>query len=113
MERRNTPPKGMSKEEKNKGDWDYAYKYTNSDIHQICGTETIQTFVELQQLKWIAHVIRMDNSALEKQTLFMEGTPDIWKKIEERLMMDRSQLLRIMFNKKTFDGWLRNLKKQL
>ena len=66
--------------------WDCAYKYSNADIHRICGTAPLQHFIKIQHLKWIAqHVIRMDNSTFEKQTLFMEGSRCSWKKLMELL----------------------------
>ena len=91
------------------GTWDYAYIYTNADILCICKTESISNFVMKQQLKWLAHVIRMDNSTLEKQTLFMEGGKDVWRDFERYVCVDRTQLRKIMFDKKRFDGWLNKL----
>ena len=39
-----------------------------------CGPSTL--FQERQHLKWLAHCVRMDNSCLQKQTLFMETTDE-------------------------------------
>ena len=102
MKRRAAPPPNISQEEKEQGNWDYSYVYTNTDIHRICRTSTIEEFVTIQHLKWIAHVVRMENGTLEKQTLFMEGK-DVWKGLEKTIGMDRMQLRRTMFNKKDFD----------
>lgn len=41
--------KEMSKEEVEKGTWDYAYVYT--DIYRITGCESLQVFQEKQHLK--------------------------------------------------------------
>lgn len=106
MTRRDAPPRDISIEQKKQKEWDYAYKYSNADIHRICGTIPLQHFIKIQHLKWIAHVIRMDNQTFEKQTLFMEGSHYPWKKLEDEFGMDRSQIRRIMFCKDNFDGWL-------
>ncbi len=107
MKRRSSPPPSLSPEEKAKGDWDYAYVYANDNIHKICGTTTVLDFVNIQHLKWTAHVIHMDNNTLEKQTLFMEGK-DVWKGLEKTTGMDRMQLRKIMFNKQDFGCFLKN-----
>ena len=83
----------------------HIYIYSNKDIHEITGTKSIEIFVEKQHLKWIAHIIRMDNSSFEKQTLFMEGGKDIWLNIEKTTGLGRIQLRKIMFDKKQFDSW--------
>ena len=80
--------------------------YSNKEIHKITGTKCIQIFVEKQHLKWIAHVIRMENNSFEKQTLFMEGEKDIWVNIEKTTGLDRNQIRKLMFDKKQFDSWL-------
>ena len=113
MARVNAPPKEITKQQKEEGTWEYRYKYTNKQIHKICGSAPIRIFIQLQQVKWIAHVIRMENSSLEKQTLFMEGMKTDWKKLEEESGMHRSQILRIMLCKKSFDGWLKTFNQQL
>ncbi len=113
LARKKAPPRDITEKDKKEGEWDYSFKYSNNAIHKICGTEPLQTFAQLQHLKWLSHVIRMDNSTLEKQTLFMEGSKDIWKKMEEVSGLDRNQLRRTMFCKKEFDGWLDNFKQQL
>ena len=106
MKRRNPPPQGISDDQRTEGQWDYAFIYSNKEIHKITGTKPIENFVEKQHLKWIAHVIRMDNSSFEKQTLFMEGGNDKWIHVEKITGLDRNQLRKIMFNKKQFDSWL-------
>ena len=111
MARKNSPPKNISELQKKEGKWDYSFKYSNAEIHNICGLEPLQTFIGIQHMKWLAHVIRMDNSTLEKQPLLMDGTSDIWKSLEDITYLDRNQLRRTMFCKKTFDDWLKKFKK--
>ena len=113
MARMNAPPREATEQQKAEGTWDYRYNYTNQQIHRICGTQPISQFIKIQQLKWIAHVVRMENSNMEKQTLFMEEMKTEWRKLEEETGMDRSQILRTMFDKKIFDGWLKQFSQQL
>ena len=52
------------------GDWEYAFEYKNEDIKRINKTSDILTYIQKQQLKWIAHVCRMSNTSFQKQILF-------------------------------------------
>ena len=106
--RRKAPPKDMSKEGMEKGSWDYAYIYTDGDICPITGCQSLRIFTEKQQLKWLGHVVRVENTSLEKQTLFMEspGIADRWKRLERRFGVDATQIRRIMRNKSDFNRWI-------
>ena len=65
------------------------YLYTNEDLSRITGCMSIERFAERQQLRWLAHCIRMENISLQKTTLFMIPTKayyrDIGTRIEEKL----------------------------
>ena len=74
FKRRDAPPKDISEEDKKNGTWDYAYIYSNENIYRITGCGPLTLFQEKHHLKWLAHCVRMDNSCLQKQTLFMETT---------------------------------------
>ena len=90
--------------------FDYAYKYTTDQIHDILGTTTVATFIERQSLRWTAHCARMPNNMLQKQALFIVGTKkwkhNIWTRLEKSLGQDRTQIRRIMFDKSLFSNWL-------
>lgn len=47
----------------------------------------MRTYIEVQDRRWLAHCLRMENCALQKQTLFMMRTynrkNDKWKRLEE------------------------------
>ena len=109
----NAPPRDATEQEKTEGNWDYRYKYTNKQIHKICGTRPIAHFIKIQQLKWIAHVVRMENNSLEKQSLFMKNLKIEWRSLEEESGMDRSQMLRLMMDRLLFNGWLEKFDQQL
>ena len=48
----------------------------------------MRTYIEIQDRRWLAHCLRMENSALQKKTLFMMRTcnrkNDKWKTPEEK-----------------------------
>ena len=82
-----------------------AYRYSNQDIIRITVTTPIRKHIQQQQLKYLAHVCRMQNRDIRKQVLFAEDTTrsnSIWQRWEKVLHMDKSQLLKIMMDKKKF-----------
>ena len=110
--RKNSPPKGMTPEEIKQGKWDYAYVYTNQDIYRITGCEPLWEYQEKQHLQWLAHVIRMPNSTLQKQTLFLSqrpGKPCRWKRLERRFGLDAIQIRSTMRNKTSFNRWMNSV----
>ena len=50
--------------------------YSNEDLLRITGCQSISVYAQRQQLKWLAHCIRMENNALQKITLFMNPTKE-------------------------------------
>ena len=73
-------------------------------------SSTIKEYQERQHLEWLGHCVRMENSTLQKQMLFMVTTaeqgkrrqPDRWLRIERVVGMDKGQLLRIMKERSRF-----------
>ena len=64
--------------------------------------------------KVIAHVVRMENNSLEKQSLFMKNLKIEWRSLKEESGMDRSQMLRLMMDRLLlFNGWLEKFDQQL
>ena len=57
--------KGFSRKENQ-----WSYVLTNDAVLQICKTETVTTFIYRQQRKYLAHLIRRDDSSLPKKLLF-------------------------------------------
>ena len=53
-----------------KGDNEFGYVYSNSDVIRICKTEDISAFVQRQQKTYLAHLARKPNSSLTKRLLF-------------------------------------------
>ena len=55
----------------------------------------------------------MENSSPDKQSLFMENLKIEWRSLEEENRMDRSQILRMMMDRRLINGWLEEFNKQL
>ena len=84
---------------------DWSYKLSNETIREITKTNGIKLFCDMQHLKYIAHVTRLENNSLQKQFLFCEASKcssSRWKKLSELTMLDGNQLRRVMVNTKTF-----------
>ena len=84
FQRKNAPPRETKKQEAErlqcegenpelKEKWDWGYKITNEKLRKIFGAAPIGTLAEKFHLKYIAHVTRMSNSALQKQMIYCEA----------------------------------------
>ena len=51
-----------------------AFIYSNKGLLRITRCQAIEIFAEKQQVKWLAHSVRMKNDALQKLSLFMTTT---------------------------------------
>ena len=51
-----------------------SFKYTNADILKLCKSESLDQFIKKQQKKYLAHIIRMENTGTTKKLLF-DDTP--------------------------------------
>ena len=51
-----------------------SFKYTNADILRLCKSESLDKFIEKQQKKYLANLIRMGNTSTTKKLLF-DDTP--------------------------------------
>ena len=74
---------------------DWAYQITNEHLKKITNTTSIKSFCQIQNLKYVAHITRLENNALQKQFLFSNqrpGTQCRWKKISSLLGIDQSQI---------------------
>ena len=114
--RKNVPPEYLKarKEAKKSGkpppsepdDLDWAYFYDNETIRKITKTTNISSFCKIQHLKYIAHVIRLDNSSLQKQLLFSttqkKHARDPMIKAEKDLNISKMQIQKPMQNKTEF-----------
>ena len=88
-----------------------AYRYSNKDLQRITETTCIRRFIKEQQLKYLAHVCRMNNNDMRKRILFSKNNKkhaiSIWISWERTLKMDKGQILRTMMDKKKFFGLLK------
>jgi hypothetical protein len=80
---------------------DWRFKLTNADLHRIAKTQPIKSFCLQQQLKYLAHVCRMDNGDMRKQILFDERSSS-WARLERLLGIDAPQIRRMMMNRTNF-----------
>ena len=87
-------------------DLDWAYIFENEKLREITKTINISSFCKIQHLKYIAHVSRLENNALQKQLLFKtehkKYSRNPWIKMEKELNISREQIQRTMQNKKEF-----------
>ena len=124
FQRKNAPPKEskkkkaerLAREAENpelKEQWDWGYKITNEKLRKICGATPIGELADKFHLKYVAHVTRMPNDALQKQLLYCEaprptrGAPmNIWTKIKKTTGIETEQLQKTMYDRKVFDKWI-------
>ena len=65
------------------GEVDLKYKISNEQLHEITKTGPISNFCEVQYLKYIGLVVRMNNDSPQKQAFFDIGTLNqTWKKLK-------------------------------
>ena len=113
FQRKNAPPREtknqkaerLKREAENpelKEKWDWGYKITNEKLRKICGAAPIGTLAEKFRLKYIAHVTRMSNSALQKQMIYCEaprpqrgGLMNFWTKMKKATGTETEQLQKL------------------
>ena len=113
--RKNVPPEYVKakKKAKKSGDTvpepdglDWAYVIDNENLRLITKTTNISSFCEIQHLKYIAHITRLENDALQKQLLFKlehkKYSRDPWIKMEKDLNISKEQIQKTMQNKQEF-----------
>ena len=95
--------------------WYWGYKITNEKLRKICGAAPIGTLAEKFHLKYIAHVTRMSNSALQKQMIYCEaprpqrrGQMNFWTKMKKATGIETEQLQKTMYNRNDFNKWMRD-----
>ena len=76
-------------------------KYSNHDVLKICRTKSASTFCQIQHLKFLAHVARMNNDTLQKQWMFTSypKTKCQWLPLANDLGIDPIQLRKTIFDK--------------
>ena len=88
-------------------DTDWSYIITNKKLFEITSTESIKQFYEKQQLNFVAHIIRRENDNIAKKLMFHNvvrtkrgrKSPSILESVIGRSGMDRSEFLKISFQK--------------
>ena len=79
----------------------YAYRFINDEIHKICKSKHASNFCQIQHCKFLAHVARLPNDAIQKQWLFTDlpGKRCQWKPLARDLGIDEFQLRNSLFDK--------------
>ena len=73
----------------NRKEVDWSYKISNARFRDITKTLPIRGFCLEKHFKYIAHICRLNNSALQKQVLFDVRCPKtIWTRIGKVLGVD-------------------------
>ena len=76
-------------------DLDWAL-YDNETLRTITKTTNISSFCQIQHLKYVAHITRLNNSSLQKQLLFSttqkKYTRDLWVKAEKDMNISKIQI---------------------
>ena len=74
LDRVNRPPANVasrnSSESSDEEEYDWRYTITNEKLQDITKTSSIADFYKMQQVTWIAHVIRRDNDNVCKILTF-------------------------------------------
>ena len=87
-------------------DIDWRFRLTNQNIMNITKSGPISNFCASQHLKFIAHITRLPNSAIQKRILFRTNKKryarDPWRRYEQITGMAKTQLQREMQNKQQF-----------
>ena len=85
------------------------FTLSNASILSACNTRSASSFCQQQHLRYLAHVCRMENDALQKQLLFApprKKEVSHWKRLANDYKIDESQLRRTLFNKKAVNELL-------
>ena len=68
---------------------------------------SIQDYCHFQHLKYMAHVCRMENDAIQKQALFdIRTTVRAWKRVEDPQKIDEIEARKVMMDKVKFSHLL-------
>ena len=85
---------------------DWRFRLTNQNILNITKSGPISNFCVSQHLKFISHITRLPNSAIQKQILFRTNKKPYarnpWHRYEQITGLPKTQLQREMQNKSQF-----------
>ena len=77
---------------------DWRYQYSNKDLEAIIGTCRLRDFINIQYLRYVAHVCRRPNTALIKRLFFAKSQKPYyrnpWIKISQLLNVSEEQAKR-------------------
>ena len=82
------------------------FMVTNDGLDAYYSTPPIRDFMQVQFLKYLAHIIRRDASHLTKMALFVSSKKRsshmIWQKVKYLTALDKDEAIRKMNDRKEF-----------
>ena len=94
-------------------DLDWRFRYNKERIFELTLSDPIERFCQIQHLKYIGHITRLPNSAIQKQALFRTNrkrySRDPWTKYEEMTNMTKNQLQKEMQDRSRFPPLLESI----
>ena len=90
---------------------DWSFVISNKRVNEITKTTELKHFCEIQHLKYIAHITRLDNDSIQKQLLFCQSSnsSNRWTKLSNITSIDEIQLRRNKIDRKKFKQLLSKL----
>lgn len=89
---------------------EWSYLYSNKEIANIANSQPLSKFCEVQYLKYIARVVRQQDSFYPKIMLFTQpekkNVRGEWTFLEEFTGLEKGQLRMLMMDKGRFTRWL-------
>ena len=61
-----------AKKEKTAENINWAWKLNNSKIYDIKKSTPLQEYIQMQNTKWVAHIVRATNDTLMKRLMFVD-----------------------------------------
>ena len=91
-------PNRRSKQKEMVSELDWRYKISNE--REVTNTSPIKSFYHRQHLRYLGHVYRLVNCALQKQVLFdVTISMEVWINVEKVLGIDTLRAWKIMMDK--------------
>ena len=77
---------GYSRNPGDDGEDSMAYKYSNADLDRFFDTPPIKGFMDVRFLKYIAHIVRRENTHPTERALFIQphrpNADTVWRKVQ-------------------------------
>ena len=99
-------PFGFARKKLPDGELGTAFQMSNAALNSYFSTPPIRDFMQVQFLKYIAHIVRRDMDHPTKKALFIESKKRsslaVWQKVTYLLQIDKNDAIKKMTNRKDF-----------